>query len=178
MALKATVYKAEVQISDMDRQYYNTHMLTLACHPSETEERLMVRLLAFCLHADEALAFTKGLSTEDEPDIWKKDLTGNIETWIELGQPDEKRIRKACGRAKEVFIYGYSGNVSSTWWEKNRERLERSGNVHVHNIPQSVSKNLAGLAQRNMKLQCIVQDGTVFLSDDERSVEISLETWK
>lgn len=178
MALKATVYKAEVQISDMDRHYYATHALTLACHPSETEERLMVRLLAFVLHADETLSFTKGLSTEDEPDIWKKDLTGNIDTWIKLGQPEEKNIRKACGRAKDVYIYCYSGNVASVWWEKNRERLDRCDNLRVRNIPSATSKNLAALAQRNMKLQCMIQDGTAYVSDEATSVEVNIETWK
>jgi uncharacterized protein YaeQ len=98
MALKATVVKAELQVSDMDRHYYASHNLTLAQHPSETDERLMVRLLAFALNADERLEFGKGLSSDDEPDLWRRDYTGDIELWIDLGQPDESRIRKASGR--------------------------------------------------------------------------------
>ena len=104
MALKATIFKAELQIADMDRNYYHDHALTIARHPSETDERMMVRLLAYALHADETLSFGKGLSTDDEPDLWQKDLTGAIELWIDVGQPDEKRIRKACGRARQVFV--------------------------------------------------------------------------
>src|SRR5687768_11863492 len=107
MGSGATIYKIEVQIADMDRNYYHDHSLTIACHPSETEERLMVRLLAFLLHAHEALAFGRGLSTQDEPDLWRKDLTGIIEQWIEVGQPEERDIRRACGRAKQVTIIGY-----------------------------------------------------------------------
>ena len=118
MATKATIYKASLQIVDLDRDYYHEHSITLARHPSETDERMMVRLLAFVQHASEDLTFTRGLSTSDEPDLWQKDLTGAIELWIELGQPDEKRIRKACGRAQKVWIYSYSGRSAEIWWEQ------------------------------------------------------------
>ncbi|HWS25207.1 MAG TPA: YaeQ family protein, partial [Xanthomonadales bacterium] len=121
MALKATVYKAELQISDLDRHYYETHTLTLAQHPSETGERVMVRLLAYALFAADDLDFGRGLSSDDEPDLWRKSLTGEIEQWIYLGQPEEARIRKACGRAREVVVIGYSGRSFSLWWEKNAE---------------------------------------------------------
>src|SRR6478609_7781043 len=107
MALNATIIKAELHVADMDRHYYQQHNLTLAQHPSETDERLMVRLLVFALYASEFLTFTKGLSSEDEPDLWQKSLTGDIELWIELGLPSDKRIRKACGRAQQVIIYSY-----------------------------------------------------------------------
>ena len=113
MALKATVHKAELQVSDMDRHYYASHNLMLAQHPSETDQRLMVRLLVFALFADERLEFGRGISTDDEPDLWRKSLTGEIEQWIELGQPDESRIRKACGRAREVVLVGYGGRSFS-----------------------------------------------------------------
>jgi uncharacterized protein YaeQ len=116
MALNATIYKAELQVSDMDRHYYATHALTLARHPSETEERLMVRLLAFALYADERLEFGKGLSADDEPDLWRKDYSGDIQQWIELGQPDEARIRKACGRAEQVVVINYGGRAADVWW--------------------------------------------------------------
>src|SRR4051812_23966911 len=111
MAQSSTTYKAELAISDMDRHYYGTHALTIARHPSETEERLMVRLLAFALFADERLQFGKG-SAEDEPDLWRKDLTGDILEWIDLGQPDEQRIRKACGRARQVIVINYGGRAA------------------------------------------------------------------
>ena len=159
MAPKATIYKAELQISDMDRGYYATHALTLARHPSETDERLMVRLLAFALHADERLEFGRGLSTDDEPDVWLKSLTGEIELWIELGQPDEQRIRKACGRARQVVVISYSGRSAELWWEKIAAGLARSKNLTVIDIPAATVQALAALANRNMQLQCLVQDG-------------------
>src|SRR6266542_2837271 len=112
MATNATIFKATLHIADMDRQYYEDHSLTLARHPSETDERMMVRLLAFAMHAHEALSFGRGLSTEDEPDLWQKDLTGLIERWIEVGQREEKNIRQACGRAKQVVIYTYGGRAA------------------------------------------------------------------
>ena len=120
MAPKSTIYKAELQISDMDRHYYATHALTLAQHPSETDERLMVRLLAFALYADETLEFGRGLSSDDEPDLWRKSLTGEIELWIDLGQPDESRIRKACGRAREVVVINYSGRAPTSGGKRTR----------------------------------------------------------
>jgi uncharacterized protein YaeQ len=161
MALNATTYKAELAISDMDRHYYATHALTLARHPSETEERLMVRLLAFALYADERLQFGKGIGSEDEPDLWRKDLTGEILEWIELGQPDEQRIRKACGRARHVIVLTYSGRGADIWWEKNRAQLARSENLSVIDIPAESVAALAALAQRTMRLQCMIQDRQV-----------------
>lgn len=160
MALNATIYKAELQISDMDRSYYATHVLTLARHPSETEERLMVRLLAFMLHADERLEFGRGLSSDDEPDLWRKDRSGDIEQWIELGQPDEARVRKAAGRAREVIVVTYGGRAADTWWEKNASALARTKNLTVIDV-SAATDALATLAERGMRLQCMIQDGQV-----------------
>jgi uncharacterized protein YaeQ len=172
MAPKATIYKAELQVSDMDRHYYATHALTLAQHPSETNERLMVRLLAFALHADERLEFGRGLSTDDEPDIWRKSLTGEIEQWIELGQPDEQRIRKACGRARQVIVIGYSGRSADIWWDKIADGLSRSKNLTVIDIPAATVQALAAMAERNMQLQCLVQDGQAQLMSDKATVTV------
>jgi len=171
MALKATIFKAELQIADMDRNYYHDHALTLARHPSETDERLMVRLLAFALNASEALAFGRGLSAEDEPDLWQKDLTGTIELWIDVGLPDEKSVRQACGRAREVRIYSY-GRGADLWWNQAREKLERPANLTVIDLPASATQALAKLAQRNMRLQCTIQDGQVWLTDGQDTVQI------
>jgi uncharacterized protein YaeQ len=172
MALNATIYKAELQISDMDRHYYATHALTLARHPSETDERLMVRLLAFALYADERLEFGKGISSDDEPDLWRKDLTGEILQWIELGQPDEQRIRKACGRARQVVVINYGGRASDLWWEKNASSLARSKNLTVIDIPADSVAALTELAERGMRLQCMIQDGQVQVFSDEQSITI------
>lgn len=178
MALKATIFKVDLQIADMDRNYYQTHTLTIARHPSETDERMMVRLLTFALHADELLSFTKGLSTDDEPDVWLKELSGKIDLWIDVGQPDEKRIRKACGRAGQVYIYCYSGRSADIWWAQNTEKLQRFNNLKVMSLTCDASLALARLAQRNMKLQCTIQDGLVWFSDDNGSVQIEMMTWK
>ena len=176
MALKATISKVELQVNDIDRNYYETHSLTLAQHPSETDERMMARLLAFALNASERLAFGRGISTEDEPDIWSRDLTGVIELWIEIGQPDESRLRRACGRAAEVRVYTFSGRGAGIWWQKNAGALERCANLRVFDVPAEASEQLAALASRNMQLQCLVQDGHVQMSTDAGTVDIELAT--
>jgi uncharacterized protein YaeQ len=173
MALKATIFKADLQIADMDRHYYGTHVLTIARHPSETDERMMVRLLAFALHAHESLAFGKGLSADDEPDLWQKDLTGAIDLWIEVGQPDERRILKACGRADQVVVYSYSSN-SGIWWDQMGSRLDRAKNLSVMNLPPTASLALAQLAQRSMQLQCTIQDGQIWMTAGDQTLQIDL----
>lgn len=166
MAPKATVVKAELQVSDMDRHYYATHALTLAQHPSETDERLMVRLLVFALFADERLEQGRGLSNEDEPDLWRRDYTGDIEQWIDLGQPDESRIRKACGRAQQVIVVNYGGRVADLWWEKIAPALARLKNLTVIDLPGDEVDQLVPLLQRGMRLNCLIQDGEAQLMSD------------
>ncbi|MBU0593180.1 MAG: YaeQ family protein [Gammaproteobacteria bacterium] len=178
MALKATIFKADLNIADMDRNYYHDHTLTIARHPSETDERMMMRLLAFALHADENLAFGQGLSTDDEPDLWQKDLTGAIELWIDVGLPDEKLIRKACGRARQVFVYCYGGRGVDIWWGQNSGKLEKLENLSVMSLPSLTTQAMAGLAQRNMQLQCTIQDGQIWLSDKNDTVEVALSLVK
>jgi uncharacterized protein YaeQ len=175
MALKATIFKADLSISDMARNYYHDHNLTLARHPSETDERMMVRLLAFALHADDALAFGNKIGNEDEPDLWLKDPTGAIDLWIDVGQPDEKQVRRACGRSRRVYVYPYGGHAADVWWDQGRPVLEKSRNLSVINIPASALPALAKLSRRTMKLQCTIQDGQVWLSDGSGTVHIDLE---
>jgi uncharacterized protein YaeQ len=177
MALKATIYKADLQIADMDRHYYQEHSLTIARHPSETDERVMIRVLAFALHASEGLAFTKGLFDTDEPDLWDKDLTGAITTWIEIGQPDEKRISKACGRAERVFVYSYSA-ASQVWFKGLASKLGRTQKLTIVNIPAETSAALEKLAKRSMQLQCTVQDGQVWITDGADTVLVEREYWQ
>ena len=177
MALKATIFKADLQVADMDRHYYGGHGLTIARHPSETDERMMVRLLAFALHANEALTFGKGLSTDDEPDLWRKDLTGAIEQWIEVGQPDDRRLLKASGRAAQVIVYSY-GNTSNIWWNQVAGKLERARNLQVFNLPAAATMELARMATRTMQLQCTVQDGQVWIANGEETVQLELEVLK
>jgi len=174
MALKATIYKADLSIADMDRNYYQEHSLTIARHPSETDERVMIRLLAFALHADLALAYGKDLFDVEEPALWLKDLTGAIQTWIEVGQPDEKRLLKAAGRAEKVVVYSYSA-TSSIWFKGLANKIERARNVSVINIPSSTSAQLEKMAQRSMQLQCTIQDGQVWLTDGADTVQVERE---
>lgn len=176
MALKSTIYKATLQIADMDRQVYAEHALTLALHPSETEERLLVRLLAFALNvpADTdrgALQFARGLSDTDEPDLWQRDLTGQLVHWIEVGQPDERRLAKACARAERVTIYCY-GSAADIWWAGIRTKLTRLQRLAVWQIPAEQAQALAALATRSMQWQLTVQDGHVWAHAESGTVEL------
>ena len=173
MALKATIYKADLQIADMDRHVYGDHALTIARHPSETDERMMVRVLAYALNAQEGIAFTKGLFDVDEPDVWVKNLAGEITLWIDLGQPDEARIRRACSRAERVVVLCYSSS-SEVWWKQIATKLTRFTNLSVLQLPAETSQALAELAERSMRLQCMVQDGEVWLNSDAESVPVKL----
>ncbi|AKU11464.1 hypothetical protein AzCIB_1563 [Azoarcus sp. CIB] len=174
MALKATIFKVELVVADMDRNYYGDHNLTIARHPSETDERMMVRILAFALYADPALAFAKGLCVDDEPDLWQKDLTGLVERWIDVGQPDEKWIRKACGRAREVVVMSY-GRAADVWWNGIRDKLTRLTNLTVLNLPGDVAPALAALTARSMRLQCTIQDGQLWITDGTETVSVEPE---
>lgn len=171
MALKSTIYKAELQVADMRRAHYADYTLTLARHPSETGERLMVRLLAFALHADASLGFARGLCVDDEPDLWQRDLTGRIERWIDVGQPDEKWIRKACGRADEVMVLSY-GRAAAIWWNGVRDKLVRQHNLSVLNLAPEVAPELARLCDRNMSLQFTLQDELVWVGNGRDTVQL------
>lgn len=172
MALKSTIYKVKLDVVDMDRNYYQEHKLTLACHSSETTERLMVRVLAFALNAHERLEFGKGISDSDEPDLWQKDLTGAIETWIEIGNPDEKILVKALGRAKKVIVYTY-GSRPERWWEPIKNRLQKESRLSVYNLDNESSDALSRLCERDMDIQCTIQDGSIwFRSSTGDEVEV------
>jgi uncharacterized protein YaeQ len=177
VAQAATIFKAEIQIADMERGYYGDHSLTIARHPSETDERMMVRLLAFALHASERLQFTRGLSADDEPDLWQKSLSEEVELWIDVGVPDEKRLRKATRLADEVFVYVYGGRGAATWWQKTEEAVRGLDHLHVFNLPLEGTRALAALAARTMRLQCTVQEGQVWISDGTHTVFIEPERW-
>lgn len=177
MAQKSTIYKVELSVADMDRHYYETHKLTVAKHPSETDERLMVRILAFALNAHEQLEMTKGLSTDDEPDIWQKSLSGELELWVALGQPSEKILRQSCGKADAVTIYCY-GSTAEMWWEKIKTSTTRFDNLQIVNLAEAQTKALADLASRSMKLQVNIQEGDVMLSVDDAIVYVNPVTWK
>lgn len=174
MALKATIFKAELQVSDLDRGHFATHALTIARHPSETDQRMMVRLLAFALNAHELLEFGRGLSAEDEPDLVQRDLTGAIELWIDVGLPDEREVRKAAGRAKRVIVYTYGGRAAALWWSQNGAALGRLANLSVVDIPEETSTALGAMAGRTMKFDCTIQEGQVWLSHEGSTLHFEL----
>ncbi|CAM3838424.1 YaeQ family protein [Rheinheimera salexigens] len=176
MALKATIFKIQLQIADMDRHYYQDHQLTLAQHPSENDQRMMVKLLAFVINASENMAFTKGLSSEDdEPELWDRDLNGDIALWVEFGQSEEKWLRKASGRAKQVQLFCYGGRSVPVWWKNNQQALARYQNLTIFDIPEAAVTEMAQLVSRNMVLQCNISEGQIWLSNDEKSVLIEPE---
>ena len=172
MAPNATVYKLELQVSDMDRHYYASHNLTLAQHPSETDLRLMARLIAFACFAEERLEFGRGLSNDEDPDIWLRDYTGDIELWIDMGQPDESRIKKACGRARQAVVFGYNGNAFDIWWSKNESAMARFKNLTVISISTEELEAASALLQRGMRLTAMIQDGELQLMSDTENVSI------
>lgn len=178
MAQKATIYKVELSVSDMDRHYYETHKLTVAKHPSETDERLMVRLVAFALNAHEHLEMTKGLSTDDEPDIWQKSLSGELDVWVALGLPSEKVMRQSCGKAGRVVVYPYGGRTADVWWDKIKNGTTRFDNLQVINFPEADTAALANLASRTMQLQVNIQDGDVMVSVGDGIVYVNPVVWK
>jgi uncharacterized protein YaeQ len=177
MAIKATIFKASLQIADMDRNVYGDHALTIARHPSETDERMLIRVLAFVLNVpasndDGALELAKSLWDVDEPDLWQKDLTGQITHWIDVGQPDEKRLMKASGRAGLVSVLSFSASTA-VWWRGIETKITRARNLTVWQIDAAASQALSELAQRTMQLQVTVQDGTLWIADATRTVEIT-----
>jgi uncharacterized protein YaeQ len=178
MALKSTIFKVTLAVADVGRGYYRDHELTIARHPSETDERMMVRVLAFALHADDALAFGRGLSVDDEPDLWRRDLTGTVLHWIDVGLPDERDVRRACGRAGAVDVLAYGGRAVELWWQDAQARLTRQERLAVTEIPLPSTRALAGMVDRFMPLQVTIQDDHVLVTDGTASVGVELKRRK
>ena len=186
MALKSTIFKAALAVADIDHGYYADHALTLARHPSETDERMMIRLVALALNAhklqdvcqgDGTLAFGAGLSNVDEPDVWLRDFTGETKLWIEVGQPEDKPVIKACGKSDEVIVYCFN-HAAEIWWRGIENKLTRPQNLQVYRVPTEASQALAALAQRSMQLQATIQENTLTLGDGSNSIDVELLRWK
>lgn len=167
MALKATIFKADLKVADLDRSHFADYALTIARHPSETDERMMMRLLAFALYAGQDLAFGKGVSSDDEAAVWEIDPAGVIRLWIEVGLPDETRLRKACGRADRVILLAYGARTVDAWWRQSAPNLERFDNLEVYQVAAEESLALSKLAERKMKLSCTIQEGTIYFEGVE-----------
>ena len=178
MALKATIFKAVVDISDLDRHYYANHSLTLARHPSENDERMMLRLFAWCHYASERLVFTRGLSSDEQPEIWQHHDHGSPELWIELGLPDEKRLKKAVSQASQVVLFTYQSRAASVWKEQTLSKLVNFQNLTIWHASDEQLSQLAALAQRNMTLQVTLQEGIIWISDGVNHIEIEMELWQ
>lgn len=175
MAAGSIIHKAQLNVSDMDRNYYETHDITVAKHPSETDKRLMLRLAAFALNASDRLIVTADIDADDEPALWEKDYGGEIKLWIELGQPDEKRVRKACGRSEKVIVYTYNLGSAMTWWEQNRAAYGRFKNLSVMHIH---ADDIESLSERSMRIQCNICDAELSLHSNNKDVYIKLEKWQ
>jgi len=186
MALKSTVFKANLSVADIDHGYYADHALTLARHPSETDERMMVRLVALALQAhrlqtvcggDGTLAFGAGLSDPDEPDVWLRDFTGQTRLWIEVGQPEDKPLVKACNKADAVVVYAFH-HAAEVWWRGIESKLTRLDKLEVWRVPTEAAQALAGLAERSMQLQATIQEGALMLSNGQQTIEVEPLRWK
>lgn len=179
MALKATIFKAEISITDMDRNYYNDHNLTIARHPSENDARMMLRIIAFIVNAHERLQFTKGLSDDEVPDIWQKSFSDEIELWIELGQPSEQRIKKGCNQSQQMMIYAYADNSFDAWWKKEQSSLRLRKHLSVFTLPEDLSTVLANIVARTMQMQVTIQDGQIWLTSEgvgaSECIEVKIE---
>lgn len=176
MAIKATIFKVDLSITDMDRHYYGDHQLTIARHPSESDKRMMLRIIAFAFNAHEQLEFTKGLSDVEEPDLWQKNYSDEIECWVELGQPSEQRIKKGCNQSQHMLVYSYANGMFENWWQKDKNSLSSRKNLAIFTIPEATGEYLASLVTRQMHIQCTIQDGQAWLNLGEETIEISLIT--
>ena len=178
MALKATIYKATVNVADLDRNQFLDASLTLAQHPSETQERMMLRLLAWIKYADERLQFTRGLSSDDEAELWLLNDHLGVDLWIELGLPDERRIKKACSRAQEVVLFAYNSRAAEIWWQQNKSKMTQFSKLTVWYLDDAQLARLSAFADRSMVLQATLQDGGIWLSDAKNNLEIHLTAWQ
>lgn len=171
MALKPTIYKAQVELADSDRSHFDSLSLTIACHPSETLERMAVRLLAYCLQAERGLEFTKGLSTAEEPDLWRHSDGGELEQWIEIGQPEEPRLRKACGKSKDVLVYAF-GKSADTWWKLNEEAISKLPRLAVWQFQWPEVEAFTALVDRTMNLNISIVGGVIYVDNGADSISL------
>ena len=178
MAIGATIYKAKITVSDLRRHYYAEHTLTVACHPSETEQRMMLRLLSFALYANENLTFGKGVSSADEPDLWLRNKDETIDTWITLGQPDIKQVKKACHRSKETVIICYGDAALKTWWSKYQKDLSHFNHLHVFHINTQHYDRLQDFAEKNLSIVVNIDEDDIFLSNEKDAFNFQLTKLK
>lgn len=176
MALRPKIFKVNIQIADMDRHHYKDHLITIAQHSSETDERMMVRILAFALNASDNLTFAEGISDPNQADLWDKDHNEDIGLWISVGLPDEKLIRKAVSRAEQVILYTYGGRAVEIWW--NKLQLKDYQNLRVINLTGQDTQELAAMLMRGMKINFTIQEGEIMVSNEVISLNFTQQVLK
>jgi len=174
MALGATIYKLKIALSDLNRQHYQTLGLTVAQHPSETLERMMARVLVYCLNSEENLAFGKGLSSDEEPDIWLRTLDGRTAVWIEVGEPNFERVKKATHVAEVVKVYSFNTRAD-VWWTQGASKFSQL-DAEFFQFDWTDVQALAKLVQRNMDLSVTISDGSAFVADQKSGFEVHWKT--
>ena len=176
MAIKPTIYKMKISLSDFNRDYYGSLNLTLAKHPSETMERMMVRVLAFCLNAEEELSFTKGLSSIDEPDIWLKTIDGQISCWIEVVEPSVERIKKSTRLADKVKVYCFNSK-SDVWWKQSQDKINLLA-AFVFEFEWESVQRLSRFVTRTMDLSISISEDSLYVVTEQGECELTLKALK
>lgn len=174
MALKPTIYKARIALSDLDRNLYESLNLTIALHPSETLERMVARILAYCLNAQDNLIFCKGLSDADEADLWARNLNDAIELWIDVGEPAAERIKKASRLAKAVKVYSFNSK-SDTWWTQGQEEFTQL-KAQWFQFPWPQVQALAATVNKTMDWSMTISENSIFVSTEDGDVEVTLNS--
>jgi len=176
VALKTTVFKFNIALSDINRNIFDSLNLTVARHPSETDERMLARVLAFCINSEEHLKFCRGLSASDEPDLWLRTLDDRIEQWIDVGEPDAERIRKASRISSAVKVYSFNARTrSDVWWQKTRENI-KSINISVYRFDWPDMQAVAQQIQRTMSLSVMISGDSLYISTEQGEFEVHLVT--
>ena len=174
MALKPTIYKARIALSHLERNLYDNLNLTVALHPSETLQRMVARVLAFCLNYQDDLTFTKGLSDVEEPDLWVYTIDDKVQLWIDVGEPDPERVRKSARKASQVVVYSFN-QKSDTWWQQSRAKISKNGVKVVRFNPESVI-SLSELVERTMDWSITITGESAFVATPNGEVEIDWQT--
>jgi uncharacterized protein YaeQ len=173
VATKPTIYKLRIALSDLERNYYDTLNLTIALHPSETPERMMARVMAYCINAQEGLSFAKGLSDVDEPDIWIRTMDQQTSLWIDVGEPSHDRIKKASRQAKQVRVYSFNSK-SDVWWDQGKSKFGML-KADIFRLNQSEIEALTKLLSRTMDLSVTITGQSAYVAGDNGEVEVNWE---
>lgn len=175
MALPSTIYRASIELSDLDRGLYEKLETTVARHPSETNERLIARLFAYALCYNEELTFTKGIAAADEPDLWTKEPDGRVREWIEVGLPDFERLRKVSRHAEAVILIASgSANAFWRWQEQMLPKLAVIDNLKIFALEPAFVTQIVERLQRAISWSLTITEGTIYLTIGHDTLESQL----